>query len=202
MTGSTGPTGETGVTGPTGPTGETGVTGSTGPTGETGVTGPTGETGVTGPTGPTGETGVPGPTGTTGPAPNINFRAEKDVGQAYTTPSDIQVSYGNVIFNNGGGYSSATNNFTAPISGIYLFVASVAFNPNVQPANMSLNIRRNGVSVAIDRETVNSPLTTIITITTITIVIAGQIVNVSFDSLQNGTLSPSNNIYFSGTILS
>ncbi|MCI4056162.1 hypothetical protein MMK25_09630 [Bacillus cereus] len=33
------------------------------------------------------------------------------------------------MFNNGGGYSSVTNTFTAPINGIYLFSASIGFNP-------------------------------------------------------------------------
>ncbi|TKJ04470.1 hypothetical protein FC695_11330, partial [Bacillus cereus] len=42
-----------------------------------------------------------GPTGSTGPTFNINFRAEKNVAQSFTPPADIQVSYGNIIFNNG-----------------------------------------------------------------------------------------------------
>ncbi|WP_457921608.1 BclA C-terminal domain-containing protein, partial [Bacillus pumilus] len=66
ITGSTGPTGATGITGSTGPTGATGITGATGATGATGITGATGPTGVTGITGATGITGSTGPTGATG----------------------------------------------------------------------------------------------------------------------------------------
>ncbi|PAD19891.1 collagen-like triple helix repeat-containing protein [Terribacillus saccharophilus] len=48
MTGTTGATGEPGITGTTGATGEPGITGITGATGETGITGTTGLTGATG----------------------------------------------------------------------------------------------------------------------------------------------------------
>ncbi|WP_182812948.1 exosporium leader peptide-containing protein [Bacillus sp. ME78] len=104
----------------------------------------------TGITGPTGNTGPTGDTGPTGPTFNINFRAEKNVAQSFTPPADIQVSYGNIIFNNGGGYSSVTNTFTAPINGIYLFSASIGFNPTLgTTSTLRITIRKNLVSVDI-----------------------------------------------------
>ncbi|WP_439876954.1 exosporium leader peptide-containing protein (plasmid) [Bacillus mycoides] len=61
------------------------------------------------PTGPTGTTGEAVPTG---PALNINFRAEKDTTQTYTAPSTVQVSYGDVVFNNGGGLNDGKSTIT------------------------------------------------------------------------------------------
>ncbi|SDL43345.1 exosporium leader peptide [Bacillus toyonensis] len=183
----TGLIGTTGVTGPTGPTGETGI-GSTGPTGPTVITGPIGPTEVTGSTGPT------------GPAPNINFRAEKIVNEAYTALTGVKISYENVIFNNGGGYSSVTNNFTAPISGIYLFTDSVYFSSSEQSINMTMQINKNAMPVAVNTETLNPPPTAVINLTTIIDLIAGQVVDVRFQSFQSGILVVT--AYFSGTILS
>ncbi|MEW9597757.1 exosporium leader peptide-containing protein [Bacillus toyonensis] len=187
------PTGPTGATGPTG----IGITGPTGPTGETGITGPTGPTGETGLTGLMGPTGVTGPTG---PAPNINFRAEKIVNEAYTALTGVKISYQDVIFNNGGGYSSVTNNFTAPISGIYLFTASVYFSSSEQSINMTMQINKNAMPVAVNTETFNPPPTAVINLTTIIDLIAGQVVDVRFQSFQSGILVVT--AYFSGTILS
>ncbi|PFA26737.1 exosporium leader peptide [Bacillus cereus] len=216
-TGSTGPTGQTGatgvgITGPTGQTGATGVgiTGPTGPTGATGVgitgpTGPTGATGIgiTGPTGPTGATGI-GVTGPTGPAPNINFRAQKNVSQLYTSVPgvSVQVSYGDVIFNNGGGYSSITNIFTAPIDGIYLFTATVIFNPDIRPTRLTLAITRAGGAVIDLSSEITNEVNANIHLTSIINLVAGQIVFVNFFSDQNGTLASAPFIFFAGTILS
>ena len=74
---------------------------------------------------------------------------QKNGAQSFTPPADIQVSYGNIIFNNGGGYSSVTNTFTAPINGIYLFSANIGFNPTLgTTSTLRITIRKNLVSVA------------------------------------------------------
>lgn len=209
----TGPTGATGITGPTGPTGPTGVgnTGATGPTGITGSTGATGPTGTTGPTGPTGATGpqglpgIPGPTGPTGStgsnAPSINFRADKVPFQDYSPSDFLQVSFESIVFNNGGGYSSITNTFTAPIDGIYLFTVNLAFSTTSLPAEVSLEIRKNNVPISIDTETFNITSLPFINHTTIINLVAGQNITVFFSSPQSGTLTQTSFAYFSGTIL-
>ena len=127
----------------------------------------------TGITGPTGNTGATGDTGPTGPTFNINFRAEKNGAQSFTPPADIQVSYGNIIFNNGGGYSSVTNTFTAPINGIYLFSANIGFNPTLgTTSTLRITIRKNLVSVA------------------------SQTIDIQFSAAESGTLTVGNSNFF------
>lgn len=127
----------------------------------------------TGITGPTGNTGATGDTGPTGPTFNINFRAEKNGAQSFTPPADIQVSYGNIIFNNGGGYSSVTNTFTAPINGIYLFSANIGFNPTLgTTSTLRITIRKNLVSVA------------------------SQTIDIQFSAAESGTLTVGSSNFF------
>ncbi|HDX9614854.1 TPA: exosporium leader peptide, partial [Bacillus toyonensis] len=152
----------------------------------------------TGLTGPTGETGA------TGPAPNINFRAEKIDQQFYPVPDIVQpVNFGNVIFNNGGGYSAGTSSFTAPVSGIYQFTVSVNFGPDAVPFNMLIDITRDFLPIAANTETSNTqiPYPPIINLTTIINLAAGQVIRVRFVSSQTGVFGGANSI-FSGTILS
>ncbi|HDR8476096.1 TPA: exosporium leader peptide-containing protein [Bacillus cereus] len=192
---------------PTGPTGPTGITGVTGPTGATGITGPTGPTGATGPTGigATGPQGLPGPTGPTGStgsnAPSINFRAEKAPVQDYSPSDFLQVSFESIVFNNGGGYSSITNTFTAPIDGIYLFTVNLAFSTTSLPAEVSLEIRKNNLPISVDTETFNITSLPFINNTTIINLVAGQNIAVFFSSSQSGALTETPVAYFSGTIL-
>lgn len=132
----------------------------------------------TGITGPTGNTGATGDTGPTGPTFNINFRAEKNGAQSFTPPADIQVSYGNIIFNNGGGYSSVTNTFTAPINGIYLFSANIGFNPTLgTTSTLRITIRKNLVSVA------------------------SQTIDIQFSAAESGTLTVGSSNFFSSALL-
>ena len=127
----------------------------------------------TGITGPTGNTGPTGDTGPTGPTFNINFRAEKNGAQSFTPPADIEVSYGNIIFNNGGGYSSVTNTFTAPINGIYLFSANIGFNPTLgTTSTLRITIRKNLVSVA------------------------SQTIDIQFSAAESGTLTVGSSNFF------
>ncbi|MCS6591278.1 complement C1q domain-containing protein [Bacillus cereus] len=103
----------------------------------------------------------------------MNFRAEKNVAQSFTPPADIQVSYGNIIFNNGGGYSSVTNTFTAPINGIYLFSASIGFNPTLgTTSTLRITIRKNLVSVA------------------------SQTIDIQFSAAESGTLTVGSSNFF------
>lgn len=126
-----------------------------------------------------------GPTGSTGPTFNINFRAEKNVAQSFTPPADIQVSYGNIIFNNGGGYSSVTNTFTAPINGIYLFSASIGFNPTLgTTSTLRITIRKNLVSVASQTGTITTGGTPQLEITTIIDLLAGQTIDIQFSATK------------------
>ncbi|MGW5956079.1 exosporium leader peptide-containing protein [Bacillus mycoides] len=213
ITGVTGPTGEIGETGPTGPSGgppgptgptgpSGGLPGPTGPTGATGAIGITGETGVTGPTGPTGETGA------TGPAPNINFRAQINVNQIINPNTVFPISYGDVVFNNGGGYSAGISQFIAPISGTYLFTVSIAFSPFGElPVQVGIQLRRNMVQIASNlKDFVLLPgglINMSIGVTTIIDLVAGQAVGVHFLSSQTTTVfSEPAASFFSGTILS
>ncbi|ASZ69247.1 exosporium leader peptide-containing protein [Bacillus cereus] len=142
------------------------------------------------------------PTGITGPTFNINFRAEKNVAQSFTPPADIQVSYGNIIFNNGGGYSSVTNTFTAPINGIYLFSASIGFNPTLGTTpTLRITIRKNLVSVASQTGTITTGGTPQLEITTIIDLLAGQTIDIQFSAAESGTLTVGSSNFFSGALL-
>ncbi|KFM95740.1 exosporium leader peptide-containing protein [Bacillus clarus] len=199
-TGPTGPTGGTGATGPTGATG-IGITGSTGPTGVTGPTGATGLTGI-GETGPQGLPGVTGPTGSTGTnAPSINFRAEKFPFQEYSPAAFLQVSFEDIVFNNGGGYSSITNTFTAPINGIYSFTVNLNFASLVPPTEVFIEIRKDGVNISSGTATFNTIGISFINHTTIIDLEAGQKITVFFSSPKAGVLNQISTAYFSGTIL-
>ncbi|WP_243821153.1 exosporium leader peptide-containing protein [Bacillus thuringiensis] len=156
----------------------------------------------TGNTGPTGDTGPTGNTGPTGPTFNINFRAEKNVAQSFTPPADIQGSYDNIIFNNGGGYSSVTNTFTAPINGIYLFSASMGFNPTLgTTSTLRITIRKNLVSVASQTGTITTGGTPQLEITTIIDLLAGQTIDIQFSAVESGTLTVGSSNFFSGALL-
>ncbi|MGK9183779.1 NTTRR-F1 domain [Priestia filamentosa] len=203
--GPTGPMGATGDIGPTGPTGATGDIGPTGPTGATGDIGPTGPMGATGDIGPTGATGDIGPTGPTGPnVPFINFHAVKTIGQIYTTPSAVRVTFESIIVNNGSGYSTATNTFTAPITGVYLFTAGVGFNPSSgSQVNIRFGIRVNNTPIVqiteFDNGLVGTPTFNVATIINLA---AGSQVDVSFNSAQSGALTIGQASFFSGSLLS
>ncbi|PFF64880.1 hypothetical protein COA05_27665 [Bacillus thuringiensis] len=151
---------------------------------------------------PTGITGPTGSTGPTGPTFNINFRAEKNVAQSFTSPADIQVSYGSIIFNNGGGYSPVTNTFTAPINGIYLFSASIGFNPTLgTTSTLRITIRKNLVSIASQTGTITTGGTPQLEITTIIDLLAGQTIDIQFSAAENGTLTVGSSNFFSGALL-
>ncbi|MFV1029327.1 collagen-like protein, partial [Bacillus tropicus] len=179
-TGSTGPTGATGVTGSTGATGVTGSTGPTGATGITGSTGPTGATGITGSTGPTGVTGT-SITATYAFANNTSGTAISVLlgGTNVPLPNNqnigpgITVSGGNTVFtvaNAGNYYIAYTINITASLL-------------------VSSRITINGAQLA---GTVNAPAlaTTSFSATIITTLAAGDAISLQlFGLLAVATLS-------------
>jgi hypothetical protein len=141
--------------------------------------------------------------GPVGPSvPSVKFLAEKSLGKTYTTSTPIQVTYKNIIFNQGGGYSPFTSKYIAPIDGVYLFVASVEFNPLMGfTADVRLFLRKNLVPIAGITELDNVTTTPKIMITTIINLVARD-QNVTFNSSQNGFLAaPSPTIFFAGSIL-
>jgi len=161
--------------------------------GTTGVTESAEAAGVTGATGATGATGTS--------AATINFRAEKNIEQSYMSGSITQVACDDIIYNTGNGYSAETNTFTAPISGIYLFVAAVGFNRAGSGDDISLRINKNGRTISGTTFFDDSLSTAVIQVSTIINLVNGDQVTVSFFNGQNGTLTIGRQSFFSGSIL-
>ncbi|PEI83423.1 C1q-like domain-containing protein [Bacillus toyonensis] len=151
--------------------------------------------------------GVTGPTGETGPAPNINFRAEKNVNQVIVPNTVFPISYENIVFNNGSGYDASISFFIAPISGIYLFTVNVGFIAFTVPVQVAVEIRRDGATLASNLKNFNilgSGLGNMsISSTTIMNLAAGQGVSVHFSSDQaTEVIADQATSFSSGTILS
>ncbi|MBY0095176.1 exosporium leader peptide, partial [Priestia aryabhattai] len=147
-----------------------------------------------------------GATGNTGAnAPSINFLAQKSINQTYTTPTIVRISYETIMVNNGGGYSIATNIFTAPVTGFYLFTAGVGFSSSSggPQVNARLSIRVNGVPFVSSTEFDNTVIgTSTFNVATAVPLVAGSQVDVSFNSVQNGNLVIGQTSFFSGSLLS
>ncbi|MDA2124288.1 hypothetical protein PDM82_25660 [Bacillus cereus] len=111
------------------------------------------------------------------------------------------MSYGNVIFNNGSGYSSITNSFTSPVNGVYLFAASIGVDQNPGGLSMLINIKKNGVIVGSNVGLSSPAFRSYITLTTIISLLAGDIVNIEFIGSASAILPSGVNVFFSGTIL-
>ncbi|TCP62485.1 collagen triple helix repeat protein, partial [Baia soyae] len=164
--GPTGPSGPTGDIGPQGPTGPSGPTGDIGPQGPTGPSGPTGDIGPQGPTGPSGPTGDIGPQGATGPTgpTGVNSTTVNAL-IARTNTSQVNVAAGSpVLFNNllvpnGGSDIGFTGTVGTPSStitlapGVYWVNYDVHMRPTTPPANISLELRLNGVAILGSRST-------------------------------------------------
>ncbi|AGO85051.1 C1q incomplete domain containing protein [Pandoravirus salinus] len=123
-----GPRGSPGALGPRGPPGPVGVFGSAGPTGPRGPAGPPGAQGVPGLPGPIGPAGPLGEQGT--PVPTVAFAAQGVTEQAITTNVPVTVAYTDTIYDlqnsvTASNYDATTSTFTAPLGGVYRFVATV-----------------------------------------------------------------------------
>nr|UDO47585.1 collagen triple helix repeat motif-containing protein [Pandoravirus massiliensis] len=121
-----GPAGPPGANGPRGPPGPRGVSGASGAQGPAGVAGPPGPAGLPGAPGPAGPAGPQGPPGI--PLASVAFRADSIVAQALDLPTPTTVTYSDEIYDLQNGapannYDPATSTFTAPLAGVYRFVA-------------------------------------------------------------------------------
>ncbi|XP_019614051.1 PREDICTED: complement C1q tumor necrosis factor-related protein 3-like [Branchiostoma belcheri] len=113
-----GPAGQKGDMGPRGHKGTPGERGETGAPGEQGPVGPTGEKGDTGELGPAGETGTPG---VSPPVPTlVAFSVARTTGLT-TNWSKKQVTYDDVLSNEGGAYNMTTGKFVTKVGGVYFF---------------------------------------------------------------------------------
>ncbi|BCU03664.1 collagen triple helix repeat motif-containing protein [Pandoravirus japonicus] len=122
-----GPAGPPGSTGPAGPQGTAGAPGAVGAPGPSGVRGPAGPRGLPGPPGAVGAQGPQGPPGS--PVPSVTFRADGVAAQPLTAVALATVTYENEIYDLQGGaaadnYDSVTSTFTAPLAGVYRFIAT------------------------------------------------------------------------------
>ena len=61
-------------------------------------------------------------------APNIGFEANGDAAQVITNGSTATLGFGTEIYDLGSNYNATTDEFTAPVDGVYLFSGSVEFN--------------------------------------------------------------------------
>ncbi|AVK77520.1 Collagen triple helix and C1q domain containing protein [Pandoravirus macleodensis] len=122
-----GPQGLAGANGRAGASGPRGVPGMAGAPGPVGPAGPAGSAGLPG---PPGAVGAAGPTGPVGPLPiSVSFRADGVVAQTVSAVLTT-VTYENQIYDLQNGapannYNPATSVFTAPVTGVYRFIATV-----------------------------------------------------------------------------
>ena len=77
-------------------------------------------------------------------SPNVPAFTSWNVG--LVTPLSGNIILNTIILNNGGHYSSATGNFTAPISGLYYF-SFTGFTENNASGINNIEIRRNNLQV-------------------------------------------------------
>ncbi|AJF98094.1 collagen like minor tail [Pandoravirus inopinatum] len=122
-----GPAGPAGLVGPRGPPGAQGTPGALGATGPVGIRGPLGPPGLPGPPGTVGPPGSQGPPGP--PVASVAFRADGVAAQALTAVALVTVAYEDEIYDLQDGaaadnYDPATSTFTAPLAGVYRFVAT------------------------------------------------------------------------------
>ncbi|ATE82502.1 Collagen triple helix domain containing protein [Pandoravirus dulcis] len=119
--------GPAGAVGPRGPAGPLGIPGAAGAQGPVGVAGPMGPPGLPGPPGVVGSPGPQGPPGA--PVASVAFRADGVAAQPVTLIAFTTVAYEDEIYDLQDGvaannYDPATSTFTAPLAGVYRFVAT------------------------------------------------------------------------------
>nr|UDO47357.1 C1q domain [Pandoravirus massiliensis] len=127
------------IVGVGGPPGPPGAPGAVGPPGSQGAPGASGAQGPVGPPGPSGAAGLPGPPGGVGPvgatgpagplANSVAFRADGVAAQSVTATVPVVAQYTDEIYDLQNGalannYDPATSTFTAPLSGVYRFIAT------------------------------------------------------------------------------
>ncbi|AGO83995.1 hypothetical protein psal_cds_350 [Pandoravirus salinus] len=119
--------GPAGAIGPRGPAGPSGAPGAAGAQGPLGVPGPAGLPGLPGPPGAVGPQGPQGPPGA--PVATVTFRADGVAAQPVTLSTFVTVAYEDEIYDLQNGtaannYDPATSTFTAPLAGVYRFIAT------------------------------------------------------------------------------
>ncbi|WBR14857.1 Collagen triple helix repeat domain-containing protein [Pandoravirus kuranda] len=122
-----GPAGSPGALGPRGPAGASGPPGGVGAAGPRGPPGPAGAGGLPGPPGPVGPRGPPGPQGA--PASTVAFAAQGLATQAISSGVPVTVAYESEVYDlqdaaAAANYDPATSTFTAPLGGVYRFIAT------------------------------------------------------------------------------
>ena len=70
--------------------------------------------------------------------PRVAFNARSSRDQSLSPPAHMQ--FADVLYNQGGGFNSATGDFTAPVSGVYVFYFH-AWCDSGHDANSYLNVR-------------------------------------------------------------
>lgn len=121
--------GQQGVAGANGRAGAPGPRGAPGTAGAPGPVGPAGPVGSAGLPGPPGAVGAAGPVGPPGPLPtSVSFRADGVAAQTVSGALTTLV-YENQIYDLQNGapadnYNPATSVFTAPVAGVYRFIAT------------------------------------------------------------------------------
>ncbi len=106
--------------------------------GPTGPTGPQGVTGAVGATGPQGTTGATGPTGTT---PSVSFRAFNSTTDVAVPSGWNTVELDSEMHDDGNNFNTTTDQFVAPVNGVYHFSASTLVYSVSAGTTISIRLR-------------------------------------------------------------
>lgn len=133
-----------------------------------------------------------------------SFRGYVLSDQSLTGGVEDELDIGGTSYNIGGHGSQASNNFIAPVSGLYLITAQAEFDVNTSGDRLSLRIDVEGTDVSIATVSASGTVSQTVSTTTMEMLSAGDEVTVGVSNLDNNDSinSGENQSFFCITLLS